>query len=316
MDIPECSICCEGLDDSVRRPRCLPCGHTICTMCIDMSIVKGDRTCPSCRQPHNVEAASNLPVNFFLEEMFQKMALKSCETSRNNTETSADVRKNKEIITSETNDYLYSIEIGIQELQNELILKASLIDSQQANLTQMLAEVECLKKDIQKEKEVKHEIEGTIDELEQKRSFLENSVGKIQKSRTSKEVFNIHEDVKRKLQMSTLCQDDAREDLNMNTARPTIVYQRINQIVHNDGGVGRGVIRQQQQRSPGFFKLPLLSDVLNLSKGVKPDRIKKSVRNERPPPVKEIGSVPWYSRGSEIDYLRSCHEACNIHRRF
>ncbi|CAL4131713.1 unnamed protein product, partial [Meganyctiphanes norvegica] len=98
MDIPECSICTEGLDDSERRPRCLPCGHTICTMCIDKSITRGDRTCPSCRQLHHVTAATELPINFFSEEMFQKLAEKSSEISRLNSEMCDDDREMKENI--------------------------------------------------------------------------------------------------------------------------------------------------------------------------------------------------------------------------
>ncbi|CAL4126175.1 unnamed protein product, partial [Meganyctiphanes norvegica] len=143
MNAPECSICCEELNDSERRPRCLPCGHTICTLCIDKTIKKGDRTCPSCRKPHHVTAADNLPINYFAEEMFQKLSLKSCDAKNKKSD---DVRKKKENTIAKTRDSIYSFETVILDWQNEMTMKESLIDNNEEQLAQKLAEVECLKK--------------------------------------------------------------------------------------------------------------------------------------------------------------------------
>ncbi|CAL4173215.1 unnamed protein product, partial [Meganyctiphanes norvegica] len=62
-------------------------------------------------------------------------------------------------------------------------------------------------------------IEGNVTELEEKRRFLENSVQNIQISKSSSDILNIYEDVKRKLQLSQLCRGDAKESLNL---MPTI----------------------------------------------------------------------------------------------
>ncbi|CAL4170731.1 unnamed protein product [Meganyctiphanes norvegica] len=77
----ECTICMECFDENKHRPRCLPCGHTICTACIDHSIGIGDKTCPNCRKPHKAQRASKLPVNFIVEDIKQNLFENQSATS-------------------------------------------------------------------------------------------------------------------------------------------------------------------------------------------------------------------------------------------
>ncbi|XP_034237901.1 uncharacterized protein LOC117643255 [Thrips palmi] len=58
----ECAICMEKLDTVDRRPKALPCGHTVCLNCLKGA---ASLTCPHCRKvfPGPPEA---LPDNFFL----------------------------------------------------------------------------------------------------------------------------------------------------------------------------------------------------------------------------------------------------------
>ncbi|CAL4148761.1 unnamed protein product, partial [Meganyctiphanes norvegica] len=249
-------------------------------MCIDKSIEKEDRTCPSCRQPHNVTAATNLPVNFFLEEMFQKLAMKSIETNKINSKVAGDFREKKENIIRETKDFLYSIETGILEFQNELRIKKSLIDTHQAQLAQKLAELECLKKDIEKENKLKTGIEGTITELEKKRRFLENSVKKIQVSKNCNEVINTYENVKIKLQMSTVCQGDAKENSNIMVSKRSETYAylqpRIEKVVKAGYVLGFSIIQSPQwdQQAPIYIETIIPGSAAQRHGGLKPgDRL-------------------------------------------
>ncbi|CAL4065181.1 unnamed protein product [Meganyctiphanes norvegica] len=80
MDALECSICLHNFDDKQHRPRVLPCGHSICSYCIDTTITAGSRRCPTCRTPHNVTQSTHLVINFSLEEAaLQKLSIESVE---------------------------------------------------------------------------------------------------------------------------------------------------------------------------------------------------------------------------------------------
>lgn len=72
MEKFECSICNIAFDDTIRRPRSLPCGHGFCTLCIDESITRGNKYCYVCREEHGANSAAEIPVNFLLEELLHK----------------------------------------------------------------------------------------------------------------------------------------------------------------------------------------------------------------------------------------------------
>ena len=68
MDIvDECSVCGEIYGEELR-PRCLPCGHSYCTDCIQKLIKDDSLSCPTCKSDHNVSDASDIAVNFDLEK--------------------------------------------------------------------------------------------------------------------------------------------------------------------------------------------------------------------------------------------------------
>ncbi|XP_069180667.1 tripartite motif-containing protein 59-like [Procambarus clarkii] len=73
----ECSVCFNNYDDTLLRPRTLPCGHTFCSQCIDNAIKNGQLNCPSCRAQHTATAATQFPINYGMEAFIRK--LKSME---------------------------------------------------------------------------------------------------------------------------------------------------------------------------------------------------------------------------------------------
>ncbi|XP_069180680.1 uncharacterized protein [Procambarus clarkii] len=76
----ECSVCFNNYDDTLLRPRTLPCGHTFCSQCIDNAIKNGQLNCPSCRAQHTATAATQFPINYGMEAFIRK--LKSMEVVR------------------------------------------------------------------------------------------------------------------------------------------------------------------------------------------------------------------------------------------
>ncbi|XP_045582456.1 uncharacterized protein [Procambarus clarkii] len=62
-DMPEnCAICKDKFDELLRRPRNLPCGHIICSVCTRAIALKGLFFCPSCHPERSVAADAQLPV--------------------------------------------------------------------------------------------------------------------------------------------------------------------------------------------------------------------------------------------------------------
>nr|XP_053633564.1 uncharacterized protein LOC128689379 [Cherax quadricarinatus]XP_053633565.1 uncharacterized protein LOC128689379 [Cherax quadricarinatus]XP_053633566.1 uncharacterized protein LOC128689379 [Cherax quadricarinatus]XP_053633567.1 uncharacterized protein LOC128689379 [Cherax quadricarinatus] len=68
----ECQVCVDNYDQHLRRPRCLPCGHTVCSRCINIAIRRTQLTCPICRTKHNARIAEDFSVNYSFEMLINK----------------------------------------------------------------------------------------------------------------------------------------------------------------------------------------------------------------------------------------------------
>ncbi|XP_050706516.1 uncharacterized protein LOC126991910 isoform X1 [Eriocheir sinensis] len=69
----ECPVCLTGFDDLVQRPRSLPCGHTVCTLCTDKLKEQGRVTCPECRVSHAVPEGGQFPVSYIAEALIRRL---------------------------------------------------------------------------------------------------------------------------------------------------------------------------------------------------------------------------------------------------
>nr|XP_045610748.1 uncharacterized protein LOC123765930 [Procambarus clarkii] len=69
----ECSVCFNDYDENQLRPRTLPCGHTVCSQCIDNAIKNGQLTCPSCRAEHAATASTQFPISYAVEAFVRKL---------------------------------------------------------------------------------------------------------------------------------------------------------------------------------------------------------------------------------------------------
>ncbi|KAK3912277.1 E3 ubiquitin-protein ligase SH3RF1 [Frankliniella fusca] len=73
----ECEVCLEELDLKEKRPKFLPCGHTVCQRCVRRL---RDRLCPQCRKALPKDL-STLPDNYYVIGQLQHAAQKSSSRS-------------------------------------------------------------------------------------------------------------------------------------------------------------------------------------------------------------------------------------------
>ncbi|XP_050721271.1 tripartite motif-containing protein 5-like isoform X2 [Eriocheir sinensis] len=72
-DNPEdCPVCLTNFDDTVQRPHNLPCGHTVCMLCIDKLKEQGRVICPECRVSHAVPEGGQFPVSYIAEAFIKR----------------------------------------------------------------------------------------------------------------------------------------------------------------------------------------------------------------------------------------------------
>ncbi|CAL4106339.1 unnamed protein product, partial [Meganyctiphanes norvegica] len=81
--LTECETCLQQFNYDQRRPRFLLCGHTVCTLCIKVTLALNSRTvnCPYCRIPldQNKTNAEAFPTNYKVLKMMdlQKQQIKN-----------------------------------------------------------------------------------------------------------------------------------------------------------------------------------------------------------------------------------------------
>ncbi|KAK4019101.1 hypothetical protein OUZ56_001131 [Daphnia magna] len=64
LDLVTCSVCLCEFDDANRKPKFLPCGHTICLTCLAEIQRNRQIQCPLCRKVHAHSGdVANLPSN-------------------------------------------------------------------------------------------------------------------------------------------------------------------------------------------------------------------------------------------------------------
>ncbi|XP_026282685.1 uncharacterized protein LOC113209412 [Frankliniella occidentalis] len=76
---PKCCICFLNYDMDNYRPKCLPCGHTICQDCVLNPAL--ERKCPTCKKDVTCDP-SDLPDNFLVIQMMEDEDSQSCKNSR------------------------------------------------------------------------------------------------------------------------------------------------------------------------------------------------------------------------------------------
>lgn len=80
MDLA-CNICMESYTTiDPRRPRSLPCGHTLCEECASKLFTNGKIRCPTCQQIYTYKIFKDITINRELEDVIDRLALLSTES--------------------------------------------------------------------------------------------------------------------------------------------------------------------------------------------------------------------------------------------
>ncbi|CAL4224504.1 unnamed protein product, partial [Meganyctiphanes norvegica] len=74
MEDSECIVCFSKYNGGEQRPRSMPCGHTMCSLCLERAIIEQSKMCPKCRTPYSASSAKELPVNFSLEGILKSLS--------------------------------------------------------------------------------------------------------------------------------------------------------------------------------------------------------------------------------------------------
>ena len=84
-----CPVCFMAFDDVIQRPRTLPCGHTVCTPCLNGLKDQGQVMCPICRVVHAVPETGNFGISYIVEALIrrQREAASACPPARSGKDT-------------------------------------------------------------------------------------------------------------------------------------------------------------------------------------------------------------------------------------
>ncbi|CAL4113710.1 unnamed protein product [Meganyctiphanes norvegica] len=69
MESIKCEICFHPFNIIKRRPRCLPCGHSFCSLCLKEIVNQNIITCPTCRQFYEIDQLKEIPINYSVEKL-------------------------------------------------------------------------------------------------------------------------------------------------------------------------------------------------------------------------------------------------------
>ncbi|XP_069180901.1 uncharacterized protein, partial [Procambarus clarkii] len=121
----ECSVCFNNYDDTLLRPRTLPCGHTFCSKCIDNAIKNGQLNCPSCRAQHTATAATQFPISYGMEAFIRKLKgmevvpVKTVPTKPNKAPTRGISKKLRSMVEEQKNS-ISSLITSCEEVLSQL----------------------------------------------------------------------------------------------------------------------------------------------------------------------------------------------------
>nr|XP_045588565.1 tripartite motif containing 13-like [Procambarus clarkii] len=121
----ECSVCFNNYDDTLLRPRTLPCGHPFCSQCIDNAIKNGQLNCPSCRAQHTATAATQFPISYGMEAFIRKLKgmevvpVKTVPTKPNKAPTRGISKKLRSMVEEQKNS-ISSLITSCEEVLSQL----------------------------------------------------------------------------------------------------------------------------------------------------------------------------------------------------
>ncbi|XP_068205041.1 uncharacterized protein [Palaemon carinicauda] len=191
MASQDCQVCLEGFDNEERRPRCLSCGHTLCTSCLTDILGQGQLLCPFCRLPHNgpVNAVEDVPINYTVVSLLEDPMF-SLVTQRDQALLAELKREAGEMNTEHLvtlNCYLTRLRDFQQKLGSQQMIHQKHLQALQA----LLGRHESLLGDMVS---TSNQVAARIEEGEGKRTALEAVQEQMKSASSLFDVTKVHQD--------------------------------------------------------------------------------------------------------------------------
>ncbi|XP_066990374.1 E3 ubiquitin-protein ligase TRIM32-like [Macrobrachium rosenbergii] len=191
MASQDCQVCLERFDNAERRPRCLSCGHTLCTSCLTDILGRGQLLCPFCRLPHNgtVQSVDDVPINYTVVSLLEDPAF-SLATQRDQALLVELKREASELNTEHLvtlNCHLTRLRDFQQKLSNQCVIHQNQLQALQALVGRHESLLEAMVS-------TSNEVAARIDEGEGTRTTLEAAQEQVNSASSLLEVAQVHQD--------------------------------------------------------------------------------------------------------------------------
>lgn len=191
MASQDCPVCMEQYDNEERCPRCLSCGHTLCTTCVAAIIGRGPLDCPFCRNTHffPVTSAKDVPVNYTVVSILQEASVFT--SKRKSSALLAEVKKEvNELITSQLMSFNSRL-THLKDFKQCLSEQQSVLDFHIQDLKSLVEKNEGLLKEVTNTAD---QVAVAITKGMEKRSFMEAQQARVGSATSLDEVTAVQQD--------------------------------------------------------------------------------------------------------------------------
>ncbi|CAL4109863.1 unnamed protein product, partial [Meganyctiphanes norvegica] len=162
-----CILCVEEFNVTSHRPKVLPCGHHMCTPCLENCIGRNMNECSVCKKTFAASSAEDIPVNTDFENLIGYVSQLKVFYLQTKKSTLAEAEKeinDLESTTSTLENFVYEKKnkISRKEVQIKILLKE--IDEDKKTRDEALNEICENKLMIDQIKEYIEKINTTMDE--------------------------------------------------------------------------------------------------------------------------------------------------------
>ncbi|XP_063855675.1 uncharacterized protein LOC135097658 [Scylla paramamosain] len=210
-NVEDCPVCLATFDDTLRRPRTLPCGHTVCSPCIDGLKQQGAVTCPTCRASHAVPEAGQFPISYAVEGLVRRLrgaGLASLPAepgkqaappvTRPAPKATTGLSKSAQSLLQEQEAKVLAAIRSCQEEQSQLAEYLTTLGGWSSRQQRLQDELQTLVDQSKSAQEAVHRVESRVEgrqeEVRQKEQQLHAALQSLRKAATRQEAYEVIED--------------------------------------------------------------------------------------------------------------------------
>ncbi|KAK8372397.1 hypothetical protein O3P69_014582, partial [Scylla paramamosain] len=208
-NVEDCPVCLNTFDDTLRRPRTLPCGHTVCSPCIDGLKQQGAVTCPTCRVSHAVPEAGQFPISYITEgfiRRLRRLASLPAEpgkqaappVTRPAPKATTGLSKRAQSLLQEQEANVLAAIRSCQEEQSQLAEYLTTLGGWSSRQQRLQDELQTLVDQSKSAREAVHReesrVEGRQEEVRQKEQQLHAALQSLRTAATRQEAYEVIED--------------------------------------------------------------------------------------------------------------------------